>query len=219
MKKCLSCGNDIAVSAKTCPSCGAKNKKAWYKKWWVWGIAAVIVIGASSNSGKEQKNTQPSGNNASSETAAAQPVKNTTPENNYSIGETVTTKDYEITVLSVNTVKKVGSQYVNSTPAEGATYVTLDVSYKNISEEPKGMFRFPSFHLIDGKGTKYSSDISASSYYATEKDPNRKVLSDLNPQIKVTDNKVFEVAEELYGDGEGWTISVDADKDFTVNIK
>ncbi|NOW20903.1 rubrerythrin [Clostridium saccharobutylicum] len=28
MIKCKTCGADIASSAKTCPSCGAKNKKA-----------------------------------------------------------------------------------------------------------------------------------------------------------------------------------------------
>ena len=29
--KCKSCGADIAANAKTCPQCGAKNKKPFYK--------------------------------------------------------------------------------------------------------------------------------------------------------------------------------------------
>ena len=55
---CKVCGNEMAKSAKSCPSCGAKNKKPFYKKWWLWGILIVIVIvaagtGNSNNSSVE----------------------------------------------------------------------------------------------------------------------------------------------------------------------
>ena len=33
MKNCKACGAEIATSAKSCPKCGAKNKKPFYKKW------------------------------------------------------------------------------------------------------------------------------------------------------------------------------------------
>lgn len=47
--KCKACGNEIAKSAKTCPSCGAKNKKPFYKKWWFFTIVIVaVIIGATS---------------------------------------------------------------------------------------------------------------------------------------------------------------------------
>jgi len=32
MIKCKSCSQEIASSAKSCPGCGAKNKKPIYKK-------------------------------------------------------------------------------------------------------------------------------------------------------------------------------------------
>ena len=44
LMKCKSCGNEISKSAKSCPSCGAKNKKPFYKKWWIWAIIVVFVI-------------------------------------------------------------------------------------------------------------------------------------------------------------------------------
>lgn len=50
---CKSCGAEIAVSAKTCPKCGAKNKKPIWKRVWVWVLAVVILlaaIGSTSNS-------------------------------------------------------------------------------------------------------------------------------------------------------------------------
>ena len=148
-------------------------------------------------------------------------LQNTPPasDTTYSIGQLITAKDFEITVENVGIAEKVGSQYFNSSPSEGGIYVTLDVSYKNISDKPQGMFSTPSFDLIDPNGVKYSPDISASGNYATEKDQDRKILSDLNPGIKVNDNKVFEVSKDLYGDGTGWKISAKADKSFSVNIK
>ena len=45
---CKTCGEEIAKSAKSCPKCGAKNKKPIFKKWWFWLIVAVFIIGVAS---------------------------------------------------------------------------------------------------------------------------------------------------------------------------
>lgn len=42
MVSCRTCGADIAKSAKVCPSCGAKNRK---KRWWLWALVVLLVIG------------------------------------------------------------------------------------------------------------------------------------------------------------------------------
>ena len=52
--KCKNCGNEIMDGAKFCPNCGAKTrKKPFYKKWWLWVIAVVIIgaaaVGSNSN--------------------------------------------------------------------------------------------------------------------------------------------------------------------------
>lgn len=44
MIKCKTCGAEIASSAKTCPSCGAKNKKPLYTKWWFWLVILILVV-------------------------------------------------------------------------------------------------------------------------------------------------------------------------------
>lgn len=62
MKKCKSCGNDIAKSAKICPSCGAKNKKPIYKRVWfilLVLVLLVIVISAIVNSTKSYDYSKP----------------------------------------------------------------------------------------------------------------------------------------------------------------
>ena len=46
MINCKSCGAEIASSAKSCPKCGAKNKKPIWKRWWVWILAVIILFAA-----------------------------------------------------------------------------------------------------------------------------------------------------------------------------
>lgn len=61
MKKCETCGADMAITAKICPSCGAKNKRPIYTKWWFWVIIAVVVLSigaASTNSGEKTENNE-----------------------------------------------------------------------------------------------------------------------------------------------------------------
>ena len=55
--KCKSCGNEISKSAKSCPSCGAKNKKPFYKKWWIWAIIIVFVIAIAGVGGGNDSST------------------------------------------------------------------------------------------------------------------------------------------------------------------
>lgn len=45
LKNCPVCGREMAARAKACPSCGAKNRKPLYRRWWFW-LLAVLVIGA-----------------------------------------------------------------------------------------------------------------------------------------------------------------------------
>ena len=46
MIQCKSCSKEIASSAKTCPGCGAKNKKPIYKRPWFIVIAFLVIVGA-----------------------------------------------------------------------------------------------------------------------------------------------------------------------------
>lgn len=48
MKLCKTCGKEIAKKAKSCPYCGAKNKKPIYKRVWfiiLCAILAIIIVG------------------------------------------------------------------------------------------------------------------------------------------------------------------------------
>ena len=45
MIQCKTCSKEIATNAKSCPGCGAKNKKPMYKRAWLGALAIVIVAG------------------------------------------------------------------------------------------------------------------------------------------------------------------------------
>lgn len=203
MKNCKYCKTEMNKSLKFCPKCGKKQKKLPV---WVIVIICIIVIGAIA-SGGNSKTTGTSGSSS-----------NQREETLYNIGDIINTKKYEITITSVKELNNVGSEYFNKQPSEGAIFVAVDFRYKNISDSPIGMFNFPKIKLMDSNNTKYSEDISASSYYATETDPDRKVVSDLNPGITVTDSGVFEISSDSYSNGE-WKLFIDADQDVYVKIK
>lgn len=80
---CKNCNNPLPEKATVCPSCGAKNKKPIYKKWWFWLIIALIVIGAALSGGTE---SDPSDNQPSSSVSSG--IKNDAASGGVSSGET-----------------------------------------------------------------------------------------------------------------------------------
>lgn len=197
MKKCKECGEEISSSAKKCPKCGKDQRNFFMKHPVLYTILILVIIGVVAGIGSD---------NTGDTTVTS--TENQVQATVYNIGDTISNEKYEFTIKNVNTANKVGTEYLNSQPAEGGVYVCVDFTYKNVSTEPISSWDFPTVKLVDSNGVEYSSDVSASSYYATEKDPDRKVLSDLNPGITVTDNEVFEIAEESYNQGE-WFLLVD----------
>ncbi len=55
MIKCKACGEEIAASAKTCPKCGAKNKKPIYKKWWFYALIVIVIIAIAVSGNDDEK--------------------------------------------------------------------------------------------------------------------------------------------------------------------
>lgn len=134
------------------------------------------------------------------------------------VGEKFTTEKFEITIVSVETKKQVGSEFFEEKPAEGGEYIAVRWKYKNISKEPIGMFSTPSLKLVNPDGIKFDADIGASGAYATELDLTAKIVSDLNPGITVEDAQVFEVEKGSF-DKASWQVFVDADEDVTFTLK
>ena len=69
MKQCKACSKEIAINAKSCPGCGAKNKKPVYKRVWFWVVAVIIVAGATGTDDSKETNIK-SGQEVSQNTIA-----------------------------------------------------------------------------------------------------------------------------------------------------
>ncbi len=72
MKQCKTCSNQIASNAKSCPNCGAKNKKPIYKRAWFIILIVIIVgsIGANLGDSSETVSTNNSSNTTKQETTS-----------------------------------------------------------------------------------------------------------------------------------------------------
>ena len=207
-KKCPKCGEEIQVSAKKCKHCQADLRNWFVRHKIMTGILALVVIVILINVGGSDKE----------ENKTADVEKNKVEEVKYEINDTIKAGELELTVTSAEEKKRVGSQYFQSDPSEGGTFMAVQWKYKNVSDKPMGMFSQPSINLIDSAGTKYDSDVDASVHYATELDLDRKIISDLNPGILVNDADVFEISKEVFAKG-GWSVVISADnKKYTISI-
>ena len=133
------------------------------------------------------------------------------------VGDSFTTHNLEISITSAEAKSLILSPLGTKTPSEGATYIAIQSKYKNISKKPLSSFENPTIYLIDPDGNNYDQDLNATLLYASQLDVNKKVFSDLNPDISVNDGVVFEVSKKLF-DFKTWKIRVKADDNFDVKF-
>ena len=67
MVTCKHCGAEIAASAKTCPKCGGKNKKPFYKNPLLITLVIIVIIIAAATSGGDKGSGETSGGNTTAE--------------------------------------------------------------------------------------------------------------------------------------------------------
>ena len=216
MVKCKTCGADISSSSKSCPSCGEKHPVPFTKRRGLMITIAIIaalylIISLSDSSTTTNKKD---GNETKSSYSSTEKEPE---ETIYSIGDTVGSDKFEVTITNVKTQNSVGTQYLQTQAADGGIYVCVDYEIKNISEKPVSSFSCPTIKLINSNDVTFTQDVNATSYYSTQTDPNRKVLSNLNPGIKVNGSAVFEISKEEYDKG-GFFVYIDADKNNKVKV-
>ncbi|MCY8921025.1 DUF4352 domain-containing protein [Bacillus atrophaeus] len=169
-------------------------------------ILAVVVIIIISNLGGGSSE-------ASTKTGSSQEEK----EKTYNVGDTVKTEKTEVSVTKVEERDSVGSQFIEKKATDGGVLVAVQYTIKNVSKKPLSSFSIPTIKLVDSEGTEYDSDIDATGSYAAEtKVNNSKILSKLNPNIKETGVKAFEIDKDAYSKG---TWSLKFSNDVVVKIK
>lgn len=77
MTTCKTCNNEIAKNAKSCPHCGAKNKKSIFTKLWFWFII-ILIIGIIASASGPNTNTVSNPNDGSLNSTVSKEVGNGT---------------------------------------------------------------------------------------------------------------------------------------------
>ena len=139
--QCKVCGAEIASNAKTCPHCGAKNKKKRPILFILIGVIVFFAIigGISGGSGSEKDGNTAADSPAaaaSKSTATTAPVKT-----DYGVGEPAEEKN--ITVTLVNVTESTGSAY--NRPTEGNVFLICEFEIENDSSKEISVSSLASF--------------------------------------------------------------------------
>lgn len=171
MSICKACGQEIAKRAKTCPSCGAKNKKPIFKKWWFWAIIVVVLISAIGNSGDDADKDVTTGENpVVEEPASSENNTSQTEDKSDLVNEPVKTEYYVGDILEDGNTRIVfmsSGDYTEENeymqPSEGNKYIYLQFAFENISDNSDTSISFYSFKC-------YADGYAAEMYYGGEED-------------------------------------------------
>src|SRR4051794_27650017 len=150
---CKACGKEIAKGVKKCPNCG-KDQRNWFKRHKILSfIGAIIVLAIIVNAlGGGDDTATDTNTDTASESKNEQAVE----EKVYAVGDVIPADQLEVTVSKFEEKSTVGNEYVNKQASEGGTFVAIQYTMKNVSDEPVGMFDYPTLNLVDEKGTEYS---------------------------------------------------------------
>jgi hypothetical protein len=186
MIKCKTCGADIASGAKTCPSCGAKNKKTFYKRWWFILIVFFIVVGALGSSGSKPKKVSSSADSSSASTdttvSTDSSKKSNAPEI-YKIGDTIQLKDFKVTVNKIRSASSGSNKMFK--PKDGNEFFFVDCTIENTSDKDQTVSSILMFKVVDKDGRSYDQSISG--------DNNGQLDGTVGPTRKISGEYCVEV--------------------------
>jgi RNA polymerase subunit RPABC4/transcription elongation factor Spt4 len=145
ISSCKVCGEPIAKSAKSCPKCGASNKKPFYKRWWFWILIVIIATGI----------IVPQGSNIQRGDPGAQTNQGTTSTGNlvFGLNETAIFPNLNITALEVKT--STGNMF--SAPESGNIFVGVRFEVENTSDRDQ---MISSFLLFDAYADGVKADLA-----------------------------------------------------------
>ena len=130
-----------------------KEKKPWFKKWWVWVLIVVVLIGVGGAMGGEKNNTATNtGNSGGSQS------EKTEEKTEFKVGETASFDDKSITVTEVQRNYDTGNQFAQ--PESGKEFVIVTVQITNNSDSTLDYNTFE-FKMQDSNGVQQNEAFSA----------------------------------------------------------
>jgi hypothetical protein len=179
-----------------------KVKKPFYKKWWVW-LLAVIIIGVATTGGEEETaepaSTEPKAEEketASEEKAAETTTEETTEEVTLAgLNQPLKVGDVTFTVSGKSTATEVGGEFGQK--AQG-TYLIIDVAVKNEGKE--AITTDSSFFKLVAGDVQYEAD-GVADVYVNESNSGF-FLQQINPGLENIGKIVFDVPADVASNPE-----------------
>lgn len=145
MTTCKACNQEIARSAKSCPHCGAKNKKPIFKKWWFWVIIVVVLFIAIGSSGGDADTNVTNNDNTGttiSNNTDSKPNKSEPAKTEYYVGDILEDGNTKIVFMSSGDYTE-ENEFMQ--PADGNKYIFLQFAFENTSKTTDTSISFYSF--------------------------------------------------------------------------
>ncbi len=130
-----------------------KESKPWYKKWWVWLIIVIVLIGAGSAAGNKDNTATNSGSTSNSPDATK-----TEEKTEFKVGETASFDNKTVTVTDVQRNYDTGNQFAQ--PESGKEFVIVTVNIINNSDKTLDYNTFE-FKMQDSNGVQQNEAFSA----------------------------------------------------------
>lgn len=187
-----------------------KVKKPFYKKWWVW-LIAIIIIGNLVNGGGEEETASTDTKNEATE-ASTEPAKKEEPAKieeakkeepkkeevkAFGIGEKATIADVSFTVTAVqetNTIES-GNEFIENATTEGK-FIIADVSIENGQKEALTI-NSSFFKIKTDDETEYEAVTDGEVIMAMGDNMGDFFLEQINPGLSKSGKVVFEVPADL----------------------
>lgn len=140
--QCKVCGAEIASNAKTCPHCGAKNRKKQPVLFIIIGIIVLITIIGSLSGGSNSESSGSSESGSPVAAATSKPTATPTPtKTSYGIGEAAEAN--KITVTLVTVTESTGSTFNH--PTDGNVFLICEFEIENNSSKEISVSSMMSF--------------------------------------------------------------------------
>lgn len=171
-----------------------KKKKPFYKKWWVW-VIAIIIVGVANSGGGEDTETAGSEPEKTAETTSEVQATDTKEEKpkedakqQFTVGQDVTVGKFVYKVNSIEEVTTLSSILGDKTTT--GKFAVIDLSVTNIDKKAR-MADTNMFKIKTADGTEYEADLELD-MYVNEGDTGF-FLQDINPNLSKTGKVVFEL--------------------------
>lgn len=191
-----------------------KVKKPFYKKWWVW-VLAIIVIANIASGGEEETSTTDTASDTKATKTTAKPeekkaeAKKEEPKKEapkqHQVGDVVKVGKLEYTVKGVEETQKISNVLGDKTTS--GKFVIVEMAIKNLDKKERmadsNMFK------IKADGAEYGADAELDMY--VNDGGIGFFLETMNPNISKTGKVVFELPAEAkeynieVSSGAGWS--------------